>query len=100
MSKSALQNKTDEIVTKYAIKATLSPNPAKNILLINLKQKGKETASSFVVSVANTLGVNMLTQTTKQNMLTVDVSRFKPGMYYLTISTDKGDKTTQMFVKE
>lgn len=100
MSKSALQNKTDEIVTKYAIKATLSPNPAKNILLINLKQKGKETASSFVVSVANTLGVNMLTQTTKQNMLTVDVSRFKPGMYYLTISTDKGDKTTQMFMKE
>jgi hypothetical protein len=42
----------------------------------------------------------MLTQTTKQNMLTVDVSRFKPGMYYLTISTDKGDKTTQMFMKE
>jgi len=95
-----LQNKINEAILLPSIEATLSPNPAKNSLVINLKQKGKETASSFVVSITNALGVNVLIQNTKQVMLTVDISGFRTGIYYVTISTDKGDKTTRMFMKE
>jgi len=93
-------DRTNEETLLPGIEATLSPNPAKNSLVINLKQKYKETASSFVISITNALGVNIFTRSTKQSMLTVDVSRFRTGIYYVTIITDKGDKTTQMFVKE
>lgn len=94
-----LQNRIEQTLLPI-IEVTLSPNPAKNSLVINLKQKDKEAASSSVVSITNALGVNVLTRKTQQNMLTIDISQFRTGIYYVTISTDKGDKTTQMFIKE
>jgi hypothetical protein len=95
------KNKTIDLEPVSFIKATLSPNPTKNSLTVNLKQDNDEAAaSSFLVSITNSLGVVMFTQTTQQNRFTIDVAAFKTGTYYVTISTNKGDKITRVFMKE
>jgi hypothetical protein len=91
----------DKVADQAAIfTAVLSPNPAKNSLIINLKQKDGAKAELFNISVTNSLGIVMLIKNTTQNTVMIDIAAFKAGTYYVTISTGKGDKLTHVFVKE
>ncbi len=53
-----------------------------------------------MVSITNGLGITLLSQTTNKETVNLNISLFQKGIYYVTISTDRGEKTTQMFIKE
>lgn len=94
------QNKLKKELQSYDITATLSPNPAKNKLLINIKQVDSKEAESFQISIANSQGVFLYKQDTKQRSISVDISAFRTGMYYVNISNMKGNRITHTFIKE
>lgn len=93
-------NKLKKELQSSGITATLSPNPAKNKLLINIKQADSKDAESFQISISNNQGVFMYKQDTKQTTITVDISAFRVGMYYVNIANMKGNRTTHAFIKE
>jgi Leucine-rich repeat (LRR) protein len=72
---------------------SLYPNPAKDIL--NIEVKNDIEISS--ISVYNMLGQLVLVNTSSEK--TIDVSALKTGNYFVKISTDKGTANSR-FVKE
>ncbi|WP_395054461.1 T9SS type A sorting domain-containing protein [Flavobacterium sp.] len=71
----------------------LYPNPAKDLLHIEVKNEIEMTS----ISIYNMLGQVVLTTTNPSN--TIEVSNLKTGNYFIKVTTDKGT-TTSKFVKE
>jgi hypothetical protein len=81
------------------IDLTLSPNPAKQTLQVTLNQvSGKET-SLFFISITNAAGVKVLTTFSNKNNIALDISQLKPSVYYVSITDDKKNVVTKVFLK-
>jgi hypothetical protein len=73
----------------------LYPNPANNILNIDLKKAIAIT--SF--NIYNTLGQLLLVIPNAQQIRTIDVSSLKTGNYFLKVNSDKGSSNIK-FIKQ
>ncbi|WP_396144261.1 T9SS type A sorting domain-containing protein [Flavobacterium sp.] len=71
----------------------LYPNPAKNLLHIEVKNEIEMSS----ISIYNMLGQVVLTTTNPSN--TIEVSNLKTGNYFIKVTTDKGTATSK-FIKE
>ncbi len=65
---------------------TLYPNPANDVLNIDVKQKLKVTS----ISIYNTLGQLVMIVPNAGAIKTIDVSGLRTGNYFIKINTDKG----------
>ena len=84
---------TAESFTKIIEAFTVSPNPAHNILNLDIKNKVD------VVEIYNLLGQSVLKLMHAQNILSVDISGLKAGHYFIQATTDKGN-FMQRFIKD
>ena len=93
-SQSYVNNKTD---ISNAVSVKLIPNPAKNIL--NIHTTGFEQDKKLMISVVSVLGVVVKTiYTTPDQIMQMDVSSLRPGVYFLKVLS--GDKVLYtQFVK-
>lgn len=83
-----------------ALRLGLSPNPAKQTLQVNIgQQAGKENLLSFI-SITNAAGTRVLATFSNKSTAVLDVSQLKPGIYYLSVTTDKKNIITKAFLKE
>lgn len=73
---------------------TLYPNPADDVLYVNLK-----TASIKTVKIISVLGAEMVVDVNRNNN-TIDVSQLKPGIYLLSITTRSGEVVVTKFTKK
>ena len=71
----------------------LYPNPAKNLLHIEVKNEIEMSS----ISIYNMWGQVVLTTTNPSN--TIEVSNLKTGNYFIKVTTDKGTATSK-FIKE
>ena len=78
---------------------SISPNPTKNNLTIELSEQNNLKSS---VSIINVLGEKLYQQNfSNQSKLTIDVSDFPSGIYFVQIANDKGKRgATKKFIKE
>ena len=77
----------------------LFPNPSKDKLTIYLSEQNNLKSS---VSIINVLGAKLYQQNfSNQSKLTIDVSDFPSGIYFVQIANDKGKRgATKKFIKE
>lgn len=87
-----VENATDYFQDK---KFTISPNPAKNKLNITLPSALK----NMTLEVFDVLGKRIHKSTITQLEASVDVSRWKNGVYLVKISNDK-ESQTKRFIKQ
>jgi len=87
----ALGNQDFDFATYF----TLYPNPAKDIL--NLEIKNEIGVKS--VSVYNTLGQIVIAITNVDNLKDIDVSSLTAGSYFVKVYTDKGNAVSK-FIKQ
>ncbi len=73
----------------------LSPNPAKDRLLINLSEPEKITE----ISIVNSLGQFLIKQNRLMTTNQLNISGLQPGIYYVRIVGQHGI-TTEPFVKQ
>lgn len=78
----------------------LFPNPAKQTLTVTLTQRANKANSLFFISVTNTAGEKLLTTFSNKYNTQLDISKLKPGLYYVSITTDKRNIVTKAFLKE
>ena len=82
---------TDESLEEYANRFEIYPNPANNYLNIDTNENINE------ISIYNVVGVMVYSE---QNFNgTIDLSNFNNGVYFIRISTEKGD-ITKRFIKQ
>lgn len=90
--------KEDNMNNKFGL--SLFPNPAKQTLTVTLTQTANKGNSFFFISVTNTAGEKLLTTFSNKYNTELDVSKLKPGLYYVSITTDKRNIVTKAFLKE
>ena len=73
---------------------TLYPNPADDVVYVNLK-----TASINTVKIISILGAEMVVDVNRNNNA-IDVSQLKPGIYLLSITTRSGEVVVTKFTKK
>ncbi len=81
---------SEEDVSSFSI----SPNPATSNLTIN---NGKSIIQS--IHIYNVLGKEMLNQVQHDNSVTLDISSFSKGIYFIEVETEQG-VVRRKFVKE
>lgn len=86
-------------VSKPSFGITLTPNPVKQILQVNIDQIGNKLMAIYLVSITDGNGFVMLRKEAKSGRLDLDVSQFKTGIYYITVSNGKDNKLTKIFMK-
>jgi hypothetical protein len=79
---------------------SLSPNPAKNSLAVNLSKAFGNTAALYQIEIKDVLGTVWLQSKEQQTLFTLDIARLPTGVYYLTATTAKGEKCATHFMKE
>jgi len=92
--------KTSDTDNEPYLSVILSPNPAKQTLVTDIKLNAAKTLSPFLVTITDRAGVPVMTRTTNQMRLSLDVSGLLPGIYYVTVSMGKVYKTTSSFIKD
>lgn len=73
----------------------ISPNPAKNILWVNLSEPEKVTE----ISIVNSIGQLLLKQNRLMSTNQLNISALQPGVYYVRIVGQNGINT-EVFVKQ
>ncbi len=74
----------------------LYPNPAKNVLNIELDNLLNDNKT---VTIANILGEVVLSETSSGNKFSINTSNLISGVYFVTIS-NKGIQSTQKIIIE
>ena len=72
------------------------PNPAKNIIYINLR-KDFNTLSNILIT--DVLGKEIYKFTPTNDEMEIDISKLSDGIYFVKLSSEKGI-FTQKFIKE
>lgn len=72
------------IATTNAVKVQLYPNPVKDVLSV------KAEGTNNTMTITNTLGQVIATQTLNSNINNVNVKSLPSGLYYMTIKGDNG----------
>jgi len=77
---------------KYAdVAVTTYPNPVNNVL--NVSAKNMNT-----LSIMNLVGQQVLVMNDVNDQVSVDVSNMNPGIYFVVITNNKGEKGTQKII--
>jgi len=92
-------NEKSKVATP-ALDMTLSPNPAKEILQINLKQSNQKLGSSFSIVVTDSKGASIIRKNIVQKTAILNISQLKAGVYYVTAINNNGETSTKSFLKE
>lgn len=79
---------------------TLSPNPAKHSLTVNISKVLGKTAALYQIEVKDALGTVWLQSKQQQSLFTLHIDRLPAGVYNLTATTAKGERYTTHFVKQ
>jgi hypothetical protein len=80
--------------------STIEPNPASNLVSLNFDSPNVATATLLVYDVVGKLVYTQQQNTTAgNNMLTLDVSSYAVGTYFVTINTPNGTSTTKLLKK-
>lgn len=78
-------------ITEYESKFDIYPNPAKNELFINTNEIIRE------IEIHNVIGISVYNE--KKSTKSIDISKLKSGVYFVTIKTDKGIVTKRILKK-
>jgi hypothetical protein len=81
-----------EETTNVASTVAISPNPAKDQLNLN------STSTINNVKIVNSLGQVVLDQVINNNKVSLDISTFEAGVYFVTSTTEKGTYTEKVVV--
>jgi len=73
------------------------PNPAKNILTIDLAYDYRWIGKTIFVT--NLMGQSIMNVVISSKVQTIDISRLQPGMYILAAKREDGVSIKQNFVK-
>lgn len=85
----------EELINDLGI--LLYPNPASSSIIIS---SGQKITTDVSIEIIDVVGKTLFATTSKElSQLTIDVSNFSSGIYFLKISAD-GRSTTKKFVKE
>jgi hypothetical protein len=74
----------------------LFPNPATSELTINLEYDPRWVGKEFIIT--NLLGQVAIKKTISSKITKIDISRLKPGLYFIN-ATRNGEKLREKFVK-
>jgi len=77
-------------------KVLVYPNPAKNVLNIDMNEHGVNSAEFEIISLS---GQIMQKGTINQPATTIDVSGLQPGMYLLRLNMSRDNHDKKIFVK-
>jgi trimeric autotransporter adhesin len=88
-------SKVISVEQKGKLNALLTPNPAKDVLNINIQNEVKNVA----VAVYDMVGRSVLTSTFNGGQSALNVSNLTNGMYMIHIQSE-GKTTTQKFIKD
>lgn len=75
---------------------SLYPNPASNQLTISINTSSRLNSTITVLDIQ---GQTVMNAQMKNNLMQMDISRLKPGMYFVQI-TSEGHQVVKRFVKE
>ncbi len=78
----------------------LFPNPAGQILQVVVNDGNTKGTQAYSISIINTAGARVFSTFSNNNLNTLDISRLRPGMYYLTISTNSKIIASKAFLKK
>jgi hypothetical protein len=81
----------DESLEEYANRFEIYPNPAENNLYISTDENVNQ------INIYNIVGVLVYSEQDFNN--NIDLSNFNSGVYFIKISTDKGE-ITKRFIKQ
>ena len=87
-----VSNPKDEI-SELNSAFTLFPNPVEKQLVIETDIKVEE------IEIYDVFGIRQQTTDNRQQTLSIDVSEFNAGVYFIKIKTDKGE-VTKRFIKK
>lgn len=76
------------------LKVLLFPNPAKDILTVNLSNNNNE----IYYSIYNVIGGKITEGIVSDNLSVIDVSNYSNGMYFLKLSDGKSETTKKFLV--
>jgi hypothetical protein len=80
--------------------STIEPNPASNLVSLSFDSPKVATATLLVYDVVGKLVyTQQLNTTAGNNKLTLDVSNYAVGTYFVTINTPNGTSTTKLLKK-
>ena len=78
-------------------KFAIYPNPAKNELILTLKN----TTGNLKIKIFNIEGKLLSTQNTVlENQISIDVSQLSSGIYFLNIEDENGNTAMKKFIKQ
>jgi large repetitive protein len=69
------------------IDPTIYPNPTLNSFTLNFGVTAKRD-----ISIRNMLGQLLINEETSEEIVTYDLTRYEPGMYFVVIATESGNK--------
>ncbi len=75
------------------INIKIYPNPAKDIILINNCKIGD------YLEIFDAVGKKVLTKNINKNESKININKFKPGIYFLKINSNKGQETFKIIKK-
>lgn len=90
---SALATVSNELLSEISI----YPNPANNLLNLEL---GSLKGLNVKIELINTLGQVILERNTSLNQISIPVSNYSNGMYFVKISDGSSQKTFKVIVKK
>jgi hypothetical protein len=80
--------------------STIEPNPASNLVSLSFDSPKVATATLLVHDVVGKLVyTQQLNTTAGNNKLTLDVSNYAVGTYFVTINTPNGTSTAKLLKK-
>lgn len=72
---------------------SIYPNPANGVLTVALENSGS------VIRIYNTLGVELLKETTNSNVTNIDITNIPSGTYFINIEDKNGNISNKEFIK-
>jgi|GEM_PF-6891255 len=91
-------DKPGNVAQKVIFDAIVSPNPAKNWVSVRIPD-GFSVNSMYTVSIYNNVGVNVLEQRKTEKSIFIDLQKLNPGLYFMVIRDEKGNRSSKSFVK-
>lgn len=84
---------------KLSFGFVVSPNPAGNTLSISITEKSKEQTPVYRISVIDQTGLTRKHDKTSLSHRVLDISGLAPGVYYIEVINEQGERSARPFMK-